>query len=161
MVFLRTFSFKRNIRTFERILHSNHSFSNLLICSTYRKFYKSEISKTNSDFYISKTNNLTSNPRASFALARKLLFPPMPINIPYIPNIATNNYFMTSLIILLIKFNALALLIHISFKLALFRASVLVNKSHTIFLNLLYLIFSQYLISSLSLSLLIILTQLT
>ena len=80
-------SFKRNLRKLERIFHSNPSSSNLLIFSTYRKFYKSEISKAKSAFYISKINNLTSNPRASFALARKLT---MPINIPHIPNIAKN-----------------------------------------------------------------------
>ena len=90
MVSSELVSFKRNLRKLERIFHSNPSSSNLLIFSTYRKFYKSEISKAKSDFYISKINNLTSNPRASCALARKLISLTMPINIPHIPNIAKN-----------------------------------------------------------------------
>ena len=155
-------SFKRNLRKLERIFHSNPSSSNLLIFSTYRKFYKSEISKAKSAFYISKINNLTSNPRASFALARKLLSPTMPINILHIPNIAKKkNYVMNSLIILLIKCNAPALLFHLSYQLDQFRAYVLVNQSHTIFLNSICLLFSQYLILFLSLPLLNLLTQLT
>ena len=156
-------SFKRNLRKFERIFNSNPFSSNLLIFSTYRKFYKSEIFKAKSAFYISKINNLTSNPRASFALTRKLLSPAMPINIPHIPNIAKQiNYVINSLIILLIKFNAPALIFHFSYNLALFRVSVLVNQSHTIFLNYIYLLFSQYLILQyLRLPLLILLTQLT
>ena len=73
--------------------------SNLLIFSTYRKFYKSEISKAKSAFYNKQINNLTSNTHACFSLARKLLSPPMPINIPNIPNIAKIDHVMNSLII--------------------------------------------------------------
>ena len=125
--FSELISFKRNLRKLERIFHNNPSSSNLLMISTYRKFYKSEISKAKSAFYISKINNLTSNPRSSFALARKLLPPTMHINIPHIHNIVKNelcyefaNHFTD-------KFNAPALLFHLSYQLALFRASVLVN----------------------------------
>ena len=78
-------SFKRNLHKLERIFHSNPSSSNFLIFSTYRKFYKSEISKAKFYFYISKINNITSIPPA-----RKLLSPTNPINIPHIPNIANN-----------------------------------------------------------------------
>ena len=45
------------------------------------------------------------------------------------------NYVMNTLIILLIIFITPALLFHLSYQLALFRASVLVNQSHTMFLN--------------------------
>ena len=83
-------SFKSNLRKLERIFHSNPSSSNLLIFSTCRKFYISEISKAKSAFYISKINNLTFNHIASFALARKLISSTMPINIPHIPIIAKN-----------------------------------------------------------------------
>ena len=154
-------SFKRNLRKLERIFHRNPSSSNLLIFSTYRKFYKSEISKAKSAFYISKINNLTSNPRASFALARKLLSPTMPINIPHIPNIAKNKLFYEFANHFTDTFNAPALLFHLSYQLAQFCASVLVNQPHTIFLNSIFHLFSQYIILSLSPPLIIPLTHLT
>ena len=62
----------------------------IILLSTYSKFYKSKISRAKSAFYISKINNLTSNPRTSFALACKFLSSSMPINIPHIHNISKN-----------------------------------------------------------------------
>ena len=41
-------------------------------------------------YYINKINSLSSNPHATFALARKLIAPYPPLHIPYIPNIPKN-----------------------------------------------------------------------
>ena len=81
---------KRSLRKTERTYRRMSSPENLLSFTNHRKFYKSQISKAKSSYYINKINSLSSNPRATFALARKLIAPDPPLHIPYIPNIPKN-----------------------------------------------------------------------
>ena len=81
---------KRSLSKTEKTYRRIPSPENLLSFTNHRKFYKSQISKANSSYYINKINSLTSNPRATFALARKLIAPDPPLHIPYIPNIPKN-----------------------------------------------------------------------
>ena len=81
---------KRNLRKTERTFRSIPSPENLLSFTNHRKFYKSQISKAKSSYYINKINSLSYNPRATFALARKRIAPDPPLHIPYIPNIHKN-----------------------------------------------------------------------
>ena len=81
---------KRSLRKTERTYRRIPSPENLLSFTNHRKFYKSQISKVKSSYYINKINSLSSNPRDTFALARKLIAPDPPLHIPYIPNIPKN-----------------------------------------------------------------------
>ena len=82
---------KRSLRKTERTYRRIPSPENLLsFLTNHRKFYKSQISKATSSYYINKINSLSSNRRATFALSRKLITPVPPLHIPYIPNIPKN-----------------------------------------------------------------------
>ena len=65
----------RSLRKTERTYRRIPSPENLLSFTNNRKFYKSQISKAKSSYYINKINSISSNPRATFALARKLIAP--------------------------------------------------------------------------------------
>ena len=81
---------KRSLRKTERKYRRIPSPENLLSFTNHRKFYKSQISKAKSSYYINKINSLSSIPRSTFALARKRIAPDPPLHIPYIPNIPKN-----------------------------------------------------------------------
>ena len=69
---------KRSLRKTEITYRRIPSPENLLSFTNHRKFYKSQISKAKYSYYINKINSLSSNPRATSSLAKKLIAPDPP-----------------------------------------------------------------------------------